>query len=480
MAPPIFFIILASLFILSVIASFITQTKKKRPPRNLPPGSFGWPIIGESLEFLRSSRRGRPDEFVLDRCKKYGSDVFKTHLMGEPVVVLRGPAGNKFLFSNENRLVTSWWPASVQKLLGVCLANSAGEDAKRVRKLMSYFVGPDALQRLYLKTMDFVTRQHIQSRWHDESELKVLPLAKTYTFELACRLFMSVEDPGQINRLSGLFNVFLKGIISLPVNLPGARFGRAMRATALIREELLGVVKKRRDALKSRPSSQRRDLLSHLLLTPDEDGNFMSELHIANNILLLLFAGHDTSSVTITLLIKKLGELPNVYEEVLREHREIAASKEEGEFLDWDDIQKMRYSWHVVSEVMRLYSPIFGVFREALEDVNYESYIIPKGWKFYWNAPITHLDGGLFQDPMRFDPLRFEDDGPAPYTYVPFGGGPRMCLGKEFARLEILTFLHHLVMRFRWSLLVLDEKIEYDPMPVPVEGLPIRLHAHKQ
>lgn len=477
MAPPTF-IILASLFIISIIASFIIQSKKKRS-QNLPPGSFGWPIIGESLEFLRRNREGRPDKFVTDKLKKYNSDVFKTHLMGEPVVVLRGPTGNKFLFSNENKLVTSWWPASIQKLLGVCLVTSVGEDAKQMRKLMSYFMGPDALQRLYLKTMDFVTRQHIQSHWHNNAELKALPFVKMYTFELACRLFMSIEDPHLINRLSHLFNVVLKGIISLPINLPGARFRRAMQAAALIREELLEIVKQRREDLKSHPS-QGRDLLSHLLLTPDEGGNFMSELHIANNILLLLFAGHDTSSVTITLLIKKLGELPHVYEEVLREQREIAGSKEAGEFLHWDDIQKMKYSWHVVSEVMRLYSPIFGTFREALEDVNYEGYVIPKGWKFYWNGPITHLDGGFFRDPTRFDPSRFEDDVPTPYTYVPFGGGPRMCLGKEFARLEILTFLHNVVTQFRWSLLIRDEKIEYDPMPIPVEGLPIRLHAHKQ
>ncbi|CAH9103526.1 unnamed protein product [Cuscuta epithymum] len=289
---------------------------------------------------------------------------------------------------------------------------------------------------------------------------------------------MSVEDPNQINKLSALFNIFLKGVISLPLNVPGTRFYRAIRATNLIREELLAIVKKRREKMRQNGTSTANDLLSHLLLTPGDDGNFMSELHIVNNIIMLLFAGHDTSSVTIALLVKKLGELPHVYEKVLKEQREIASSKEVGEFLNWNDIQKMKYSWNVASEVMRLYPPVFGAFREALEDISYEGYDIPKGWKFYWNAPITHLNKSLFQDPMNFDPLRFEGDGPPPYTYVPFGGGPRMCLGKEFARLEILVFLHNLIKRFRWSLLVPDEKVQYDPMPIPAEGLPICLHQH--
>ncbi|CAH9106747.1 unnamed protein product [Cuscuta epithymum] len=468
-------IVLASILILST-ARFTYNTKKRS--RNLPPGSLGWPVIGESLEFLRLSREGRSEKFVEDRVRKYKSGVFKTSLMGEKVVVLSGPAGNKFLFSNENKLVATWWPASVQKLLGVCLATSAGEEGKQMRKLMSYFVSPAALKQLYIKTMDLVTQQHLHTHWHGDKTLKVFHVVRLYTFELACRFFMSVEDPNQINKLSALFNIFLKGVISPPMNIPGTRFYRATRATSLIREELLVIVKKRGETMRQNGASTANDLLSHLLLTPDDDGNFMSELCIVNNIILLLFAGHDTSSVTITLLVKKLGELPHVYENVLQEQREIAASKEVGEFLNWNDIQKMKYSWNVASEVLRLYPAVSGTFREALEDITYEGYDIPKGWKFYGNAPITHLNKSFFQDPVNFDPLRFEEGYP-PYTYVPFGGGPRMCLGKEFARLEILIFLHNVIMRFRWNLLVPHEKVQYDPMPIPVEGLPICLHPHK-
>lgn len=98
--------------------------------------------------------------------------------------------------------------------------------------------------------------------------------------------------------------------------------------------------------------------------------------------------------------------------------------------------------------------------------------------QLYWTPASTHTDPIMFPDTARFDPTRFEGAGPTPFSYVPFGGGPRMCLGKEYARVEILVFLHNVIKNFRWSLQVPDEKIIYDPMPTPVEGLPVSLQSH--
>ncbi|XP_012851028.1 PREDICTED: beta-amyrin 28-oxidase-like [Erythranthe guttata] len=109
----------------------------------------------------------------------------------------------------------------------------------------------------------------------------------------------------------------------------------------------------------------------------------------------------------------------------------------------------MKYSWNVAPEAMRLSPPLIGALREAVVDLNYGGYHIPKGWKLYWSSSLTHRDASLFKDNKNFDPSRFEGTGPIPYSYVPFGGGPRMCLGKEFARLEILIFLHNLVKIFK-------------------------------
>ncbi|KAL0436104.1 UNVERIFIED_CONTAM: Beta-amyrin 28-monooxygenase [Sesamum radiatum] len=285
-------VLIVPVFMILVLLLNLTikiRRKLTKKSLNLPPGSYGWPILGETMEFLRAGLEGTPEKFIKERSEKYKSQVFKTSLMGEPMVVLCGAAGNKFLFSNENKLVTVWWPSSVKQLLGHCLATSGGDEGKQMRKMVSYFVSPDAFTRLYIRTMDLVSQQHIKTHWQGKEEVKISPTIKLYTFELACRLFMSLEDQEQISKLVTLFNVFLKGIISVPANFPGTRFYKAKRATSAIKNQLQKIVRQRRAALEHRTAVPSQDLLSHLLVAPDENGKFMSEPVIVNNILMLLF-----------------------------------------------------------------------------------------------------------------------------------------------------------------------------------------------
>ncbi|KAK8598079.1 hypothetical protein V6N13_095470 [Hibiscus sabdariffa] len=198
-------------------------------------------------------------------------------------------------------------------------------------------------------------------------------------------------------------------------------------------------------------------------------------MDVADKILGLLIGGHDTASAAITFVVKYLAELPEIYQKVLKEQMEIAKSKAPGEFLNWEDIQKMKYSWNVACEVMRLAPPLQGAFREALNEFTYAGFAIPKGWKLYWSANSTHRNPECFPEPEKFDPSRFEGNGPARYMYVPFGGGPRMCPGKEYARLEILVFMHNIIKRYKWEKLLPHENIIVDPMPMPAKGLPVGL-----
>ena len=92
----------------------------------------------------------------------------------------------------------------------------------------------------------------------------------------------------------------------------------------------------------------------------------------------------------------------------------------------------------------------------------------------------THKNPEFFPDPEKLDPTRFEGSGPLPFTFVPFGRGPRMCVGKEYARIQILVFLHNLVTKFRLIKVNPNEKIVYNPGPIPMEGLRIYLRPHQK
>ncbi|XP_057980513.1 beta-amyrin 28-monooxygenase-like [Malania oleifera] len=478
----IFYLSLLLLSVLLVSLFFLFYDNKNKSSSSsssspLPRGRSGWPFIGETLEFLSTGKKGHPEKFIFDRMAKFSTDVFRTSLLGEPAAVFCGSAGNKFLFSNENRLVTPWWPSSVNKIFPTSLQSSSNEESKKMRKMLPNFLKPEALQR-YIPIMDDIAARHFQSGWEGKSEVEVFPLAKRFTFWLACRLFISVEDPDQVAKYADPFNALASGIISMPIDLPGTTFNRAVKASVVIRKELLAVIKQRKVDLAEQKASPTQDILSHMLLATDDNGQFLSELDIADKILGLLIGGHDTASAACTFLVKYLAELPHVYDQVYNEQMEIAKSKAAGEKLNWDDIQKMRYSWNVACEVMRLAPPLQGAFREAINDFIFAGFTIPKGWKLYWSANSTHKNPAYFPEPEKFDPERFEGKGPAPYTYVPFGGGPRMCPGKEYARLEILVFIHNLVKRFKWEKLIPHEKITVDPMPIPANGLPVRLIPH--
>ncbi|CAK9163952.1 unnamed protein product [Ilex paraguariensis] len=98
----------------------------------------------------------------------------------------------------------------------------------------------------------------------------------------------------------------------------------------------------------------------------------------------------------------------------------------------------------------------------------------------FWASCMTHMDDSIFKEPAKFNPARFENQASVPpYSFVPFGGGPRICPGYEFARIETLVTIHYLVTRYTWKLCCSDNFFSRDPMPVPTQGLPIQIMPKK-
>nr|A0A1I9Q5Z0.1 RecName: Full=Beta-amyrin 16-beta-monooxygenase; AltName: Full=Beta-amyrin 16-oxidase; AltName: Full=Cytochrome P450 716A141 [Platycodon grandiflorus]AOG74838.1 beta-amyrin 16-oxidase [Platycodon grandiflorus]BAX04008.1 cytochrome P450 716A141 [Platycodon grandiflorus] len=468
-------VILTTIFILSNLLSKKTI---------LLPGKTGLPLIGESIDYFNKLRTGINEKFVMERKLKYASDVFKTSILGENMAFLTGPEGNKFLFSNENKLVQVWWPSSVDSIIKKSHNKSAQAESAKVRVLLPPFLRAHAIKH-YVSTMDSELRQHVADFWVGRDEVEVCPLVRKYTFALAVRLFLSVRDPGELEALARPFEEAAGGIIAIPINFPGTRFNRGIKASQRIRKVIGGIIEQRRKDLSEGKATPSQDLLSHMIVEVDRrnaenpDIAPATDSDISSDILGLLIGGYDTINTTIVFVMMTLVEYPDVYDQVLKEQREIAASKAPGELLNWDDLGKMKYSWNVACEVLRLRPPTVGAFRVAKTDFNYGGYTIPKGWKLHYIPHFTQKNPDYFPNPEKFDPSRFAGDGPAPYTFVPFGGGPRMCPGNEYARAEILVFMHNIILRYNWEKLIPNEKVVIDPLPRPSQGLPIRLIPHK-
>ncbi|KAL5560283.1 hypothetical protein UlMin_036494 [Ulmus minor] len=417
---------------------------------HLPPGCSGWPVFGETLDYLNTLKNGFPEKFISDRQKKYSSDVFRTSLLGESMVFLCSAEGNKFLFSNENKLVKPWWPKNVDTIFANPVKTIEQEGAK-LRKTLSPLLKPNALRKY------------------------------KYALALACRLLLNIEDQSIVEKFAESIGKISSGIISLPVNLPGTSFNRAIRASKQLKEDIEKlVVKTRIDLVENKVAPMNNDILSDMFKEAYNNGETMNnDSEIAYRLGGLLVGAADTVSLSLFCIVMCLAERPQVYEGVFREQMEISKAKGDGELLNWEDIQKMRYSWSVACEVMRFFPPTPGTFREAITDFTYEGFLIPKGFKFHWNAHATHKNPKYFPDPEKFDPSRFEGKGPTPFSYVPFGGGPRMCPGNEYARVKILVFMHNVVTNFKLEKVFSGEKIIMGPTLTPEKGLPIRLYPHK-
>nr|ATG29985.1 CYP718B1 [Taxus chinensis] len=449
----------------------ITHTNNGR--LNLPPGNLGLPVIGETLQFYRSQKSNRLfEDFFGKRTHKYGS-VYKTGLMGSPTVIFTGAAGNRFLLSNEFKLVTSSWPQSTINLIGTgSIMEKQGAEHKRLRGAVMACFRADVLQS-FVGKLSNVIEYHFERHWKGNRVVRVYPLTKLLTFTSVCSLFLGLEDEGEIEYFLKLFQMVLLGVLSLPVDFPGSRCRRAKRARREIDEFLSALIDRRRRDLAEGRAGGEQDLFSRLLTLNDEDGNRLGDKEVMDNIVLFMFAAHDTTSLVITMMCKFLCQHKDCYHEICQEHKQILESKEPGEKLNWEDAKNMTYTWRAAQETMRLLPPIFGSFKKAIVDFEYEGYTIPKGWKVLWTAS-THYDPNFFEEPQKFKPSRFQDTIP-PYVFVPFGGGVRLCAGLEFAKLQITVFMHHLVTQYDWSLVDPAEGIQMDPLPSPTKGMPVRL-----
>lgn len=408
--------------------------------------------------------------------RKYGA-ISKLSLFGKPTVLIGGKSGNKLIFSGDGGVISNQQNDSLRAILGESnLLELSGEDHKRVRNALASFLKPECL-RQYVGKMDEEIRGHIKMHWQGRHEVTVLPLMKTLTFNIVCSLLFGLEQGMRRERMVEWFQVLIGGVWSIPINFPFTRYNQSRRASRRIQEMLKELLDEKRVELEEKGGcSSKQDLITCLLsLRNEENEVILTDKEIVHNIMLVMVAGFDTSSVLITFMMRFLANNSTVYSAVLQEQEEIARSKKSGELLTWEDLAKMKYTWRVALETLRLVAPIFGGFRKAMNDIEFGGYLIPKGWQIFWTSPVTHLDDTIFRDPLKFDPNRFENQASIPpYCFVGFGGGPRICPGNEFARVETLVTIHYLITQFTWRLL-LDDHFIRDPMPTPTKGMPIKI-----
>jgi cytochrome P450 len=432
------------------------------PP--LPPGKMGLPVIGETPEFVFN-----PTKFVVKRRALYGS-IFKSHILGAPLVFMVGPEALRFVLSSHKNHFTSreGWPRGVLLLMGESLLMKDGEEHQRNRRLLAPAFSGAALAS-YGAIME-ATAQGFFARWEQVREFAWYDEFRRLTFDIASRLLLGTDDGTDTAHLGRLFAAVSKGMSGifplLPARLPWTPYWHALRA----RDELLRHVMELAQCRAQTPSC---DALSLMVRAYDDAGNRMSLLEVSQQALFLLLAGHESTTSLLTTCCLELARHPDVLRRAREEQREIARG---GGSMVLERLEEMPYLDQTLLEAERLHPPFTGSFRAAAVPFEFNGFGVPAGWRILYSIAGTHQAEEAFPEPERFDPDRFNPEHARQlhqdFSLVAFGGGPRRCLGMGFAKLELKIVLAHLIRDYHWELLPGQRlNMVHLPSPYPKDRL---------
>ncbi|KAI7729102.1 hypothetical protein M8C21_019440 [Ambrosia artemisiifolia] len=462
----IFAIIFYSAIFLSSLFSYYMFKKKKRRHKTrarLPPGSMGLPCIGETLQMYTQD----PNVFFASKQKRYG-DIFKTRILGYPCVMLASPEAARFVLVSHAHLFKPTYPKSKEKLIGPsALFFHTGNYHACMRKLVQTSFSPEVTRKL-IPDIERLAISSLES-WDNGQVINTFDAMKKFAFEVGILSIFGHLNKKYTDLLKKNYSILEKGYNCFPLKLPGTAYHKSLMARKRLNQILGKIVRERKENKLSA-----NNLLGYLLNFRDEKGNTLSEETIADNIIGVLFAAQDTTASVLTWILKYLSDDPKLLVAVKGEQKAICESEfGENRSLTWAMTRNMPLTYRVILESLRKASVISFTFREAAVDVEYEGYLIPKGWKVMPLFRNIHHNPEFFADPGNFDPFRFENP-PKPFTYMPFGSGMHACPGNELAKLEMLVLLHHLLTKYRWELVGSANLIQYNPFPIPENGLGAR------
>jgi cytochrome P450 len=401
----------------------------------------------EALAFFRDA------DFARMRFERLG-DVFETKLLGQQLVFIRGERAINDLFSQSDG-TEGWWPESVRQLLGSrSLANRNGADHRARRRVVGQLFSAAALRR-YSPAIVALVDQLAAELNASAGPVRLVDRMRRFAFAVIASVVLGLEGD-DIEALFADFEIWTKALFSVPIAIPGSPFAKALQARARLLGRLRGVLERAKD----RPTGG-LDLLSGGL---DEAGLPLTDDDLVEQLLLLLFAGYETTASSLSCLMAALLQhLPVLH-----------WLQAEVQTLTWpppEAIAAPRLD-AVVQEVMRLNPPVGGFFRRTTRPLLLDGVLVPKGRVVQVALAASNRISGIGASDLDvFRPERHlePDNG---LTLLPFGGGERVCLGKALAELEIrlmaVGLLRQVVLQLAPDQ---DLSLALIPSPSPRDGL---------
>ncbi|MDP3721986.1 MAG: cytochrome P450 [Candidatus Omnitrophota bacterium] len=414
-----------------------------------PPGPKGKPFVGHLFAFRRD-----PTGFLLGLARDYGDIVYfkfgpwHAFLLNNPSEI------EAVLVTHHDQFVKGRGLVRAKGLLGEGLLTSEGTFHRRQRQLVQ-----PAFHRQQVTTYaEVMTRctAHLLERWQDGATMDIAKEMRHLTLAIAGQALFHADLEPEVEEINEALTSFMDAwyTLMLPFSellerlpLPSTR--RFQAARTRLNATVSGLVRKRQTQ-----HHEGADALSLLLEARDSCGSEyrLTDRQVHDEVMTLLLAGHETTANALSWTWYLLAQHPDV-ERVLHTELDTVLA---GRPPTVNDVEHLRYTRMVLAEAMRLYPPAWIIGRQAIRECAIGIYRVPKHAVVFLSPYVTQRDPRYFPDPDRFDPQRWTPDAQAArprFSYFPFGGGPRQCLGEPFAWMEGIVVIATVAQRWRMRLI---------------------------
>jgi cytochrome P450 len=404
------------------------------------------------LAGLFAYRRG-PLPFFQSLAQHYGNiSYFK--LGPQEAFFLNHPDYIKdVLVTNHQNFIKGLALQRAKRLLGEGLLTSEGDFHRRQRRLAQPAFHRARIASYATAMTDYALQ--LRERWRDSETLDISEEMMQLTLAIVGKTLFDanvVSDAQEVGEamtvVMDLFNTITIPFFDLLQKLPLPQMRRFDLAKARLDAIIYRLIEKRR-----RSGKDRGDLLSMLLLAQDTegDGGQMTDTQLRDEVMTIFLAGHETTANALTWTWYLLSQNPDAETKL---HAELDAVLE-GRLPTFEDVAQLKYTEMVLAESMRLYPPAWAIGRLAIGEVELAGYVVPKKSLVLMSQYVMHHDARYFPDPLRFDPARWSTDARESrpqFSYFPFGGGPRRCIGEGFAWMEGVLLIAALAQQWQMRL----------------------------
>ncbi len=429
-------------------------------------GDYGWPLVGKTLDMFRD-----PHELFARHHQKYGA-ISRISITGNKCVLLLHPdyAQRVLLDRKKNFSIKKGWESVMAEFFEGGLVMRDFEEHRLHRGIMQTSFKPDAM-REHVTRIQAIVKRAVE-RWASQDTFVFYEEVKHLLLDIAFDVFCWVDDSDStVETMNEAFTDMMEGALGvIRLRIPGLLYHRGLRGRQYLKQFFI-------DLIETKRASEDRDVFAHFCKAKKEDGNYYDDEDIADHMVFLMLAAHDTTTSAATMAAYYLC---NDHELQARLAQDVARTAQPFTYEAF--FHEMKEMVGVFYETLRMHPPVSMFLRRAIRECEFDGVRVPADTMVCVPVTYIHRLEDFWHDPNTFDAARFaegvNEHRKHNFMWIPFGGGAHKCIGMHFARLLFMQTFAEMVGNYRMEFAkrnYFPAKLRYFPFSKPVDGLPMKL-----